>query len=321
MNLGPGQEFDRIRAMLARIAEISGDHVSDIGDDCALLPLGSTTLAISIDNSLENVHFRTDWLDFKEIGCRAAGAALADLAAEGAKPLGLMVSLGAPPNEQGGSDPAAEIMAGVATLAHKLDARVLGGDLTRSDKYVIDVCVIGTAERPVRRSGAHEGDSLWVTGYLGGAALALDQFRAGKHMPAALRNRYACPEPRIEAGRWLAGHGASAMIDISDGLVSDAQHLAAASEVGIEIHLERIPCWEGVEATAAVASGEEFELLCTMPPTFGETSVFEFRAQTGLQLSRIGSCLRGAGGRRGGVRLLDHNAAVPLPAGYDHFAR
>src|SRR5256885_16171097 len=121
MNLGPGQEFDRIRAMLARIAEISGDHVSDIGDDCALLPLGSTTLAISIDNSLENVHFRTDWLDFKEIGCRAAGAALADLAAEGAKPLGVLVSLGVPADGQKGHNAAADIMAGGGTMVHNLE--------------------------------------------------------------------------------------------------------------------------------------------------------------------------------------------------------
>ena len=71
---------------------------------------------------------------------------------------------------------------------------------------------------------------------------------------------------------------------------------------------------------AAVASGEEFELLCIMPPTFGDASVSAFRSETGLQLSRIGSCLRGAGGRRGGVRLLDHNDPVPLPPGYDHFA-
>ncbi|OLC09227.1 MAG: thiamine-phosphate kinase [Acidobacteria bacterium 13_1_40CM_3_65_5] len=320
MNLGPGNEFDRLRGMLARIAEISGANAADIGDDCALLPLGSTTLAISLDNSLENVHFRTDWLDFNEIGFRAAGAALSDLAAEGATPLGLMVSLGVPPNETDGTDPAADIMAGVATMAHNLKSQVLGGDLTRSDKYMIDVCVIGTVERPVRRSGAREGDALWVTGYLGGAALALERLREGKRMATALRNRYACPEPRIEAGRWLAGHGASAMIDISDGLVADAQHLAAASEVGIEINLEQIPCWEDVAAMAAVASGEEFELLCTMPPTFGDASVSEFRAQTGLQLTRIGACLRGAGGRRGGVRLLDGSNPVALPAGYDHFA-
>jgi thiamine-monophosphate kinase len=171
---------------------------------------------------------------------------------------------------------------------------------------------------------------VWVTGYLGGAALALQRFREGKPMETALRNRYARPEPRIEAGVWLAGHGATAMIDISDGLSSDAQHLAAASGVGIEITLAQIPCWEGVDAKAAVGSGEEFELLLTMPPTFGDSSASAFRAATGLQLSRIGTCLRGAGGgrrsdprraegRRGGLRLLEHSEPVPLPAGYDHF--
>jgi len=319
MNIGPGKEFDRVRGIIKRVAEITGDG-SEIGDDCALIPLGSTNLAISIDNSLENVHFRTDWLDFKEIGSRAAGSALSDLAADGARPLGVLVSLGVPADGEKGSDAAADIMAGVATMVHNLDANVLGGDLTRSEQYIVDVCVIGEAARPVRRSGAREGDGLWVTGYLGGAALALERFRAGKSMPAALRNRYARPEPRIDAGIWLAGHGATAMIDISDGLAADAQHLAAASEVGIEINLEHIPCWENVAPLAAVASGEEFELLCTMPPTFGDASISAFRSQTGLQLTRIGTCLRGAGGRRGGVRLLDNNKPVALPAGYDHFA-
>jgi thiamine-monophosphate kinase len=319
MKLGPGKEFDRIRGILTQIAAISGD-VAELGDDCALIPLGSTTLAVSIDISLEDVHFKTDWLDFKEIGFRAAGSALSDLAAEGAKPIGVLVSLGVPATPgKSGHDPAAEIMAGVATMVNNLGARVLGGDLTRADQYIVDVCVLGSAERPVRRSGARDGDALWVTGHLGGAGLALRRFREGKPMSTALRNRYACPEPRIDAGRWLASHGASAMIDISDGLAADAQHLAAASEVSIEINLEQIPCWEDVDAMAAVASGEEFELLCTMPPTFSDASASTFRAHTGLQLSRIGTCLRGAAGR-GGVRLLDHGKPVPLPAGYDHFA-
>ena len=323
MNLGPGKEFDRIRAILARVEEISGD-VSEIGDDCALIPLGSTTVALSIDSSVENVHFRTDWLDFKEIGFRAAGAALSDLAAEGATPVGVLVSLGLPaPNgtKGNGADPGVEIMAGVATMVHNLQATVLGGDLVRSDRYVVDVCVVGTVDRPVRRSGAREGDALWVTGYLGGAALALEGLRSGKPLPDALRNRYSCPEPRIAAGRWLAIQGATAMIDISDGLAADAQHLSAASGVGLEINLEHIPCWEGVEALAAVASGEEFELLLTMPPTFDAASASTFRAETGIELTRIGTCLRGSGGRRRGARLLDHNKTVPLPAGYDHFAQ
>jgi len=315
MNLGPGKEFDRLRAIFARLAELSAGG-EDLGDDCALVPIGHTMLAVSIDCSLEGVHFRTDWLDFKEIGFRAAGAALSDLAADGASPFGLLVSLGVPDG-----DPASEIMAGVATMANNLGARILGGDLTRADRYIVDVCVLGTAERPVRRSGARDGDALWVTGYLGGAALALAGFQAGKRMPTVLRNRYACPEPRIEAGRWLAAHGATAMIDISDGLAADAQHLAAASEVGVEINLEHVPCWEGVEAMAAVASGEEFELLLTMPPTFGDASASAFRAETGVELSRIGSCLRTAGGRRGGLRLVQGNKQVPLPPGYDHFAQ
>ena len=141
-----------------------------------------------------------------------------------------------------------------------------------------------------------------------------------KWMPEQLRNRYARPEPRIAAGRLLADRGATAMIDISDGLAADVQHLSAASEVGIEINLERIPCWEGVEAMAAIASGEEFELLLTMPPSFSDASASSFRAETGVHLTRIGRCLRGSGGRRVVVRLLDNNNPVALPAGYDHFA-
>src|SRR3982074_306560 len=115
MNLGPGKEFDRIRGIIERIAEITGD-ASEFGDDCAVIPLGSTNLAISLDNSLENVHFRTDWLDFKEIGFRAAGSAISDLAADGAKPLGVLVSLGVPADGQKGSDPAADLMAGGAPM-------------------------------------------------------------------------------------------------------------------------------------------------------------------------------------------------------------
>jgi thiamine-monophosphate kinase len=320
MNLGPGKEFDRIRRIMSRIAKVLPEQEL-LGDDCALLPVDGTTLALSIDVSLEDVHFRTDWLDFKEIGFRAAGAALSDLAAEGATPLGVLVSLGVPPQRGTKTDPAVDIMEGVAAMCGHVGAKVLGGDMARSEKYIIDVCVIGRAERPVRRSGARDGDELWVTGYLGGAALALDKLRKGERPSKPLRDRYASPEPRIAAGRWLAAHGATAMIDISDGLAQDVQHLAAASGVGIEIELERIPCWEGgaggVPAMAAVASGEEFELLVTMPPppAFGDASVSAFRAATGVALSRIGTC-----GRGGGVRLLDHGKPVPLPPGFDHFA-
>jgi len=176
--LGAGPEFDRIRAIVRAL----GDRASGVGDDCALLDIGGTTLAVSVDASVEGVHFRTDWLSFEEIGWRAGAAALSDLAAEGAEARGVMVSLGLPGSgERGAVDPAAEIMKGVGRAAESVGGKVLGGDLVKSDQYLVDVCVLGVAERPVTRAGARAGDGVWVTGALGGAGLALEQLRREAH--------------------------------------------------------------------------------------------------------------------------------------------
>src|SRR2546430_2376418 len=133
--------------------------------DCALLSVGGRTLAISIDLSLEGVHFRTDWLSFPEIGWRATAAALSDLAADGATPLGVLVSLGLPDDGRRTTDNAgSQIMSGVGAAVRSVGAKVLGGDLVRSPHYLVDVCVLGVVRRPVRRSGARPGDGLWEIG-------------------------------------------------------------------------------------------------------------------------------------------------------------
>jgi len=313
LHLGPGGEFDRLRAIFATLGA-AGHH---LGDDCALLPVGGRTLAISIDLSLEAVHFRTGWLSFREIGWRATAAALSDLAAEGAQPLGVLVSLGVPSNVQraiGNASPAVQIMSGVGAAARSVGAKVLGGDLVRSPRYLVDVCVLGLAARPVRRSGARPGDGLWVTGRLGGAGLALAALRTGRRLAPALRRRFARPVPRIAAGRWLARRGARAMIDISDGLAGDAGHLAAASGVGIAIELERVPCWPGVTPRAAARSGEEYELLVAMPRSFGTAGARAFRRATGLPLTRMGACTAGRG-----LRITDGGRLITPPSGFDHF--
>ena len=319
LRLGPGGEFDRLRAIFATLD--AAGH--DLGDDCALLPVGGRTLAISIDLSLEAVHFRTDWLSFREIGWRATAAALSDLAAEGAEPIGVLVSLGLPGNGRGRGkgrpDAATEIMTGVGAAAQRVGARVLGGDLVRSTRYLVDVCVLGLAARPVRRSGARPGDGVWVTGRLGGAGLALAALRAGRggrggRLAPALRRRFARPVPRIAAGRWLARRGARAMIDISDGLAGDAGHLAAASGVGIAIELECVPCWPGVTPRAAARSGEEYELLVAMPRSFGTAGARAFRRATGLPLTRIGACTAGRG-----LGITDGGRLITPPPGFDHF--
>lgn len=307
--LGGGPESDRLRAVFARL----GAAGYGLGDDCALLRAEKATLALSIDISVERVHFRRDWLTDPEIGYRAAAAALSDLAAEGARAAGLLVSVCVPPD--GPADQVADLMEGVGAAASAAGAKVYGGDLSRAPLVVVDVCAVGTAPRPVRRIGAERGDGLWVTGRLGGMALALAAYRAGRRPPDPIAERFARPEPRLAAGQWLASQGAHAMIDVSDGLATDAAHLAAASGVAVEITLERVPCWPGATSLVAAASGEEYELLVALPPTFGETHALAFADLVGVPLTRIGACDRG-----GGVRFTERGVPVTPPPGYDHFA-
>jgi len=313
LRLGAGGEFDRLRAIFASL----GAAGRGLGDDCALVRIGARTLALSIDLSLEGVHFRTDWLSFREIGWRATAAALSDLAAEGAQPLGVLVSLAVPDNRQrrpGNASPAVQIMSGVAAAVRSIGAHVLGGDLVRSRRYLVDVCALGLVRRPVRRRGARPGDGVWVTGRLGGAGLALAALRTGRRLAPALRRRFAHPVPRIAAGAWLARRGAHAMIDVSDGLAADAGHLAAASGVGLALELERLPCWPGVTPLAAARSGEEYELLVALPRAFGERDARAFRRATRLPLTRIGRCVAGRG-----IRMTQHGRPTTPPAGFDHF--
>ncbi|HEV2751706.1 MAG TPA: thiamine-phosphate kinase [Gemmatimonadales bacterium] len=317
LRLGAGGEFDRLRAIFARL----GAGARGLGDDCALVTVAGRTLAISMDLSLEGVHFRTDWLSFREIGWRAAAAAISDLAADGAEPLGVLVSLGLPVRGRGRgkrrADPATEIMAGVGAAARNVGAHVLGGDLVRSPRYLVDVCAFGLAARPLRRSGARPDDGVWVTGRLGGAGLALAAFKArrAKRLRAATRRRFTRLVPRIAAGRWLARPGRGhAMIDISDGLVGDAGHLAAASGVAIAIELERVPCWPGATPRDAVRSGEEYELLVALPRGFRERNARAFRRATGLPLTRVGVCTAGHG-----LRIMENGRLITPPRGFDHF--
>jgi thiamine-monophosphate kinase len=312
LRLGPGGEFDRLRAIFTRVGSAAG---RDLGSDCAFVPVGGRTLAVSIDVSLEGVHFRTDWLSWREIGWRASAAALSDLAAAGATPLGVLVSLGLPDRGPARTTAAAtELMGGVAAAVRSVGAQVLGGDLVRSARVLVDVCVLGLARRPVRRRGARAGDGVWVTGRLGGPALALAALRAGRRPAPALRRRFAHPVPRLGAGAWLARRGAHAMIDLSDGLVGDARHVAAASGVRLEIALERLPCWPGASPLAAAGSGEEYELLVTLPRRFGAAAARAFRRASGLPLTRIGSCSRGRG-----VVVTEHGQPIVPPGGFDQF--
>ncbi len=316
--LGPGGEFDRIRRVIAAL----GPLAPDVGDDCAVLPEGSGRVVLSTDLSIQGVHFDTAWLSFEEIGWRAASGALSDLAAGGADPVGLLASVAAPRRAAEGQ--LVDLMRGIGAAIGATGGVFLGGDLSAGPQWIVDVTVVGRAERPARRRGAMPGDGLWVTGLLGLPRAALAAWRRGEQPEPGARRAFAHPEPRIAMGKALTAAGARAMLDLSDGLGGDAGHLAAASGVRLEIDLDRLPVAPAVARMAALAGepagifaaggGEDYELLAALPPGFGAAEAAALTSQTGVRLTRIGEIREGEG-----VRMILGGRPV-RPQGYDHFA-
>ena len=312
--LGPGREFDLIRALLDQHERLRStmprsDAVRvGAGDDAAVID--ASPLVISADLSFEGIHFRRDWIAASEIGWRATAAALSDLAAMAATPIGILVTLAASP---GDASFAMDVMAGVSEAANAVAAELLGGDVSRSPgPFVIDVIVVGRADHPVTRSGATPGDSIWVTGRLGGAAAAVAAWSVGRAPEPDARRHFAHPVPRIAEARWLARAGAlHALIDLSDGLAGDARHLAAASGVCVQLRLDRIPIDPsavaappsltsdatplGTPLRLALGGGEDYELCFAAPVSFTEEIADAFRAEFGIALTRVGSVVEGEG--------------------------
>lgn len=315
--LGPGPEFDRIRA----VAEALGPNASGLGDDCAVIPPGPGTIVASTDVSVEHVHFERQWLSLEEIGYRSTAAALSDLAAQGAEARGVLVAVVSPAETSAAE--LAELMRGAGRAAADSATQVVGGDLSTGTDWTIAVTVVGSAERRILRTGAKAGDGLWVTGVLGGARAALESFRAGMAPEPDARVRFASPTPRLAEGRWLAAHGATAMLDLSDGIAADSGHLAAASGVEVEIILEDLPLHHAAVTVAlelrahppifAAKGGEDYELLVALPKTFAAPDAEAFERAAGLTLTRVGGCHRGSG-----VRLMFRGSRLTL-TGFDHF--
>jgi thiamine-monophosphate kinase len=220
-----------------------------IEHDAAALDGG---VVVTQDALVEGVHFRLDWISWRDVGWRAAAVNLSDLAASGADPEGLIVTLAAPPETD--VDDVLELYAGLAETG----VAVLGGDTTQADRLVLSVTAVGRSTRVPGRGGAQPGDTLVVTGPLGAAGAA---FRRGT---------FVRPPLRLDEGKELAGH-AHAMLDVSDGLAVDAAHVASRSGCGLVIELERVPLADGAELED-VGFGEDYELLAAVaqPTRFSE---------------------------------------------------
>jgi thiamine-monophosphate kinase len=222
-------------------------------------------LVVTQDALVEGVHFRFDLLSWRELGARAAAVNISDLAASGADPLALLVSLGLPPETE--LEDVLQLYAGL----NERGVAVRGGDTTGADRVLLSVTALGRSERVPGRTGAQPGDVVVVTGPLGGAG-------------AAFRNGSLPPVPdRVEEGKRLA-RVATAMLDLSDGLAPDAGHVAERSGVQLSIQLERVPLTYGAELDD-VGFGEDYELLATTPDPLGFAVIGRVEEGEGVELT------------------------------------
>lgn len=328
-------EFELLESIRRRLPAPSPRVRLGSGDDGAIVvPGGATTT--SVDALLDGVHFRREWSSLEQIGAKALAVALSDLAAMGAEAGEAYVVLGVPADLD--EDGCLELLDGIAGLAGETGTTLAGGDVTRAPALTLAVTAVGHAKTPedfVTRAGARRGDAIVVTGELGGAAAGLLLLESGADVPSlmhpygpisdgasgALLARQLEPSPRLTAGKTLATAGATAMIDLSDGLGGDAGHLARASGVRLRIDAAALPIQAGVGEVAeaaghdplelAASGGEDYELLATLP----EERLAAARAALGEQgtnLTRVGEIVAGDG-----VEIRRPDGESLPPRGFD----
>jgi thiamine-monophosphate kinase len=336
-------EFGLIRGLVGELGDAAAEILLPEGDDAAVWDPGGPAL-VTTDALTEGVHFRADWTSPEDLGFKAISVNVSDIAAMGGRPSLALVALGT------GADTkakwAAGLYRGLADACRHYGLKIGGGDTFRMEKVTIVITALGVPPPggPVGRSGASEGDILYVTGELGEAAAGLAYLKArqlegrlkgktrksgrGKveeEMAGAV-SRFLRPVARVAEGEAAAAAGASAMIDISDGLAGDAGHLGSASGVGVVIHAAALPIGGGALTAErmlgetpkrlALSGGEDYELLISVPP--GKSKELESAvASTGTKITAVGEVVA----VESGCKLENEGATMDLSGlgGYDHF--
>jgi thiamine-monophosphate kinase len=325
---------DELVAAIAKVLSGPGPRVhTSIGDDAAVVEPGTGELVLAADALVEAVHFDRAISSARWIGYRAVVVNTSDIAAMAASPRFGLVSLGLPSDVDAAW--VIELYGGMREAADEYGLSLVGGDLSRAEELVISIALTGEVAPgcAVLRSGARPGDRVVVTGSLGGAAggLALARtHRAARYVGSAWASRleraFERPVARVGEAGLLARAGATAMMDISDGLAKDLFRLCAASGVGARVELDDVPIatalLEGEDALGvdpmnlALHGGDDYELLATIRPAAVDGVANELRREFGVALAGIGTIFDGAGV----VAVKGDGSEAPMPPrGWDHF--
>jgi thiamine-monophosphate kinase len=301
-------EFGLIDRLVSALPEEARAAREDVlvaaGDDAAVIrhPAGEVQI-VTTDALVEGIHFRLDWTDWASLGHKALAVNVSDIAGMGGVPTVAVVTLGLRGDELV-SDLEA-MYRGMGELARRHGVVVVGGDIVRVDRdRLVSVTTLGRVveSEVLLRSGAHPGDAIGVTGTVGASAAGLEILRhpeafAGRTTAERLVRSHLRPEPRVDAGRLLARHGASAAMDLSDGLAGDLPKILVASGVSAEIAVERLPVIAAVRALfpeswpeLALRGGEDYELLFTIAPERWEAMAADADPR-GITVTRIGAIL------------------------------
>ena len=327
---------DQLIEAIARV--LSGEEpgvVVGIGDDAAIVRPGSGQAVLTTDLLVEGVHFERGTISARDLGAKAITVNVSDIAAMAASPRYALVSLAVPAGIEAAW--VIELYGGMRDVCAEHALALVGGDTNRADLVVLSVTVVGEVApgRALLRSGAGAGDAIVVTGSLGGAAGGLTLSLAAdassllsQPWARALLEAFERPVARVGEAQVLARAGATAMMDLSDGLAKDLSRLCLASGVGARVRTANVPVAPALAAGAdalgvdalhlALSGGEDYELLATMPMNALEAATEELRDGFGVALTQVGEIVEGAGmiavGPGGEERVLE-------PAGWDHFAR
>lgn len=312
-------EFGIIRR-IAMLTPASPNVVEGIGDDCAVVRVGSELLALTCDLLLQDVHFRLDKSRLPQIGWKLAAASLSDIASMGAKPMFALASCGVPSDFE--IEDLEQIFSGLNDCLAAYGAVLVGGDTTCHERgLVFDLMLAGRIEgQYARRAGARPGDVIAVTGFPGCSAAGLQAQEQELDAPALI-DAHIRPIPRVAEGQWLLPR-VHAMIDVSDGLAQDTGHIAKASQLCIDLDTAALPIAQellafckryGSDATAlALAGGEDYELAVALPAENAESVCEEFAATFALPLTILGTCASGPAEVRVNGQTIDSG-------GFDHF--